>query len=171
MKKYYYKVSYDFQKIEIEDVVQVDCLLNEEEEEGALQKWKEENIGLPAPNGGSIYRLENLDEINDYEVCQIVHLGQFLEGFPDNTVFTRSFINPDSSRYSYSALAFECSNEEITKEEQLKVVKNAIGETFAGYKGGDFKMNLDSEVHIGEWGSSGVPISKKFLECYFVPKT
>lgn len=63
-----------------------------------------------------------------------------------------------SWRGSYYELAFE-PNPVTTVREMLSQAKSAVGETFVGYKGGEFTMDLNCEVYIAEYGTCGEPIT------------
>lgn len=58
---------------------------------------------------------------------------------------------PHSWRGSYDELAMEPVTN-TTVGEVLEVAKSAIGKTFEGYKGGDFRMHEFTPVHIAKWG-------------------
>ena len=47
------------------------------------------------------------------------------------------------------------------------VLEDAIGETFTGYKGGEFKMDGDTPVYYAPYGSTGPEITKGFLKAMF----
>ncbi len=68
----------------------------------------------------------------------------------------------DSYRGYYSDLAIEFSNgsdSDCTVGELAKVLDNAIGETYEGYKGGEYIMNEDTKVWVSNYGeSSGTAI-------------
>jgi len=68
-----------------------------------------------------------------------------------------------SWRGAYEELAICYSderNEDVTAEKFLKRLKEANGETFTGWKGGEFKMDLDTPLWIANSGhsSNSVPI-------------
>lgn len=65
-------------------------------------------------------------------------------------------VDLDSWRGSYCELALS-----YTKEEEkwtvacvLKMLKDALGETFQGYKGGDYLMGKNTPVWVASYGSS-----------------
>ena len=65
---------------------------------------------------------------------------------------------PHSYRGYYSDLAFELCNEKRTVAEVLAMAKDCMGETFEGYKGGNFDMNLSTPVWVADYGSCGMKI-------------
>lgn len=56
--------------------------------------------------------------------------------------------------------------ENPTVSEWIEVLKEAIGKTFEGYKGGDFTMSKNTPVWLAEWGDSG--FGKEYELIYFV---
>lgn len=76
-----------------------------------------------------------------------------LEAAPQDKIVPKGFTNPHSWRGIYHELAFEPA-ENVKVSDMLADAKSALGKTFEGYKGGDFKMDEDTEVHISDYGSS-----------------
>lgn len=67
--------------------------------------------------------------------------------------------NPHSYRGYYSDLAFERVPSPTTVKDFLREVEDAIGSTFEGYKGGDFRMHSKTPLWVSNYGSaSGVGI-------------
>lgn len=63
----------------------------------------------------------------------------------------------DSWRGSYAELALEyCSNEELMLivSELLADLKDAVGKTFRGYKGGDFIMGKNTPLWVACYGTA-----------------
>ncbi|MGD9697529.1 hypothetical protein [Acinetobacter sp.] len=60
-----------------------------------------------------------------------------------------------SYRGYYMDLAFEPSNETETASALLERCKDAIGQVFKGYKGGDFVMGAMTPLWIANYGSMG----------------
>ena len=60
--------------------------------------------------------------------------------------------NENSYRGYYSDLAFDESDEEKTVGELLKRCESAIGQTYEGYKGGDYIMNDNTPLWFSNWG-------------------
>jgi len=85
-------------------------------------------------------------------------LIEWLEKQDQTLVVKDGFGSPHSDRGDYYDLAFD-PLPEAKISEMLKHARNADGEIFQGYKGGDFKMDRDTRVHIGEYGECGDPIT------------
>lgn len=65
----------------------------------------------------------------------------------------KGFRNPHSYRGYYERLAFEpASNVQV--HEMLYLAEDALGDTFSGYKGGEYFMHGDVEVHIAFYGQT-----------------
>lgn len=65
---------------------------------------------------------------------------------------------PDSYRGYYSDLAFAPSNEDVTVATLRQRASEAIGETFEGYKGGDFIMSERTPLWKAGYGDGGPAI-------------
>jgi hypothetical protein len=63
--------------------------------------------------------------------------------------------NPHSYRGYYSDLSFENTELPVTVAEFLKILKGCLGQTFEGWKGGDFVMSEDTPLWNSEEGSTG----------------
>ena len=66
----------------------------------------------------------------------------------------------DSWRGSYCEIALNYDDgwpreEEVTVDTLLKKAKESIGQTFEGYKGGQFTMNKDTPVWVANYSKSG----------------
>jgi len=63
----------------------------------------------------------------------------------------------DSWRGSYDELAlnFEMQGEEMKVSEFLKMLKDCVGKTFTGYKGGDFVMHKGTPIWVANYSNSG----------------
>ena len=57
--------------------------------------------------------------------------------------------------YAELALKFEFSGEAMTLSNFIDLLKDAVGKTFTGYKGGDFKMSRHTPVWVANYGNSG----------------
>jgi hypothetical protein len=60
----------------------------------------------------------------------------------------------NSYRGYYSDLSFEPEDGPVSVEKYLRECRNALGETFEGYKGGDFIMGEDTPLWISTYGSA-----------------
>lgn len=85
-------------------------------------------------------------------------LQQLIEGLrklDPATVAPRGFHNPHSWRGVYAELAFEPTDGPATVGELLACAESALGQTYEGWKGGDFTMQGDTDVHIDYEGQYG----------------
>ena len=85
-------------------------------------------------------------------------LGRFiteLEGLPKDKQI-ENICEPHSYRGYYSDLSLEKHDGTRTVGSLLEELKtNCLGETFTGYKGGDFYMDEHTPIWIAEYGSTG----------------
>jgi hypothetical protein len=102
-----------------------------------------------------------------------VNLGDLitrLEAADPNQVIPHGFHNPHSYRGDYYDLAFEPATN-ITVADMLEAARSAVGATYQGYKGGDFKMTPSDWCWLSEEGSaSGETISPLLLEFMLRPE-
>jgi len=77
-----------------------------------------------------------------------------LEEYPREQVVVKGFKNPHSYRGYYEQLAFEPADN-TTVGEMLDSARSALGETFPGWKGGDFEMGEYTDCHLANWGKCG----------------
>ncbi len=93
-------------------------------------------------------------------------LGQLIERLEradKGKIVKSGFNNPHSYMGYYEDLAFEpCQN--ISVLEMLECARSALGQTFEGYKGGEFRMDEHTEVHIACYGCCGDEIGPTILE-------
>lgn len=68
------------------------------------------------------------------------------EAFPNEAMSYRGY---------YSDLAFDWSDDPKTVGSFLAVCKAALGQTYTGYKGGDFTMGADTPLWASPYGSGG----------------
>ncbi len=66
-------------------------------------------------------------------------------------------MKPHSYRGYYSDLALDADPEhmKLNANGVLKMLSNALGKTFTGWKGGDFKMDKDTPLWLAAEGSTG----------------
>lgn len=92
-----------------------------------------------------------------------------LEAANPQQVVKHGFHNPHSYRGDYYDLAFEPATA-ITVAEMLEAARSAVGTTYQGWKGGDFKMNAYDWCWLSEEGTaSGETISPLLLEFMLTP--
>jgi len=92
-------------------------------------------------------------------------LIEVLETLPVDMVLSKGFHRPHSYRGYYNELAFEPA-ENITIGEVLASAKNALGNTYTGYKGGEFTMSRHTDVYLAHWGSCGDALSESLLDAW-----
>lgn len=94
-------------------------------------------------------------------------LGQLikrLEAEDPNKVVPLGLGRPHSYRGYYEDLEFT-PVENVSVGDMLAVARQCIGETFCGYKGGDYKMDTYTTVWLGEYGrADGQSISDILLD-------
>lgn len=80
-------------------------------------------------------------------------LIQILSVMDPKTVVPNGFTSPHSYRGYYEQLAFEPMGY-VSVKEMLKSAKSAVGKTFTGYKGGNFTMDLGTDIWISDYGNT-----------------
>jgi len=70
----------------------------------------------------------------------------------------------DSYRGYYEDLAVEPTESPVQVSTFLSVLEAALGETFTGYKGGDFVMDKDTPLWVAKWGDVGRAVTGLHLE-------
>lgn len=85
-----------------------------------------------------------------------------LESAPPETKVRRGLGSAHSDRGSYENLAFE-PFENTTVAAMLIIAKAAVGMVFNGWKGGEYRMSLSTEIFIGKWGDCGSEITPELL--------
>lgn len=81
-------------------------------------------------------------------------LGQLIDFLKDqnqNAVVENGFGEADSYRGYYDQIAFKPKNN-VKVKDLLKEAKKALNNTYYGYKGGEFTMNVNTPVNIAEHG-------------------
>jgi hypothetical protein len=74
---------------------------------------------------------------------------------------------PHSYRGFYDQLAFEFKTD-VTVAKMLQEARGALGNTYHGYKGGEYVMNEHTLVWLSKWGqSSEAPLTLFVLEAMF----
>jgi len=92
----------------------------------------------------------------------LYQLIEALEKEDPEKVVALGFDNPHSDRGSYENLAFTPA-ENVTVDSMLKCARDAVGATYEGWKGGDFKMDEETDVYLGNWGECGETIGPILL--------
>lgn len=86
-----------------------------------------------------------------------------LEAVDDKTKTVKlGFSRPHSYRGYYEDLAF-APTEYVTIQAMLNDAKSALGQTFFGWKGGEFAMSEYSRVWLAERGDTGETLGKHLL--------
>jgi len=92
-----------------------------------------------------------------------------LEAADPQQVVPHGFHNPHSYRGDYYDLAFEPVTN-ITVADMLEAARSAVGATYQGWKGGDFRMNEYDWCWLSEEGTaSGETISPLLLQFMLAP--
>lgn len=73
----------------------------------------------------------------------------------------------DSYRGYYDCFSVEPAECYVSVQEMIGVLEEAIGETFTGYKGGEFTMDVDTPVFYAHYGNTGPEITRGFLKAMF----
>lgn len=93
-------------------------------------------------------------------------LGELIERLkkenPDKVV-KLGFHDPHSNRGYYDQLGFK-PKENVRVGDMLNAALVAMGNTYTGYKGGEYTMGPYTEVNLSRWGESGESIGETFLE-------
>lgn len=84
-----------------------------------------------------------------------------LEAEPDH-IASEAVINPHSYRGYYDELAFE-TQPFGTVREMLDIARSAVGETYTGWKGGEYTMDEYTPVHLATIGDCGEPLTIRAL--------
>lgn len=88
------------------------------------------------------------------EYIHLKEIIEFLETLNQDAIVPFGFGEPMSYRGYYSELAFE-PKENAGIGDMLTHARNALGNTFTGYKGGDYTMTETTDCWIASWGCSG----------------
>ena len=90
-----------------------------------------------------------------------MRLGELIDWLKaqDQELYVKDgFGSPHSDRGDYSELAFT-PKPEAKIGDMLAHAKSAVGNTFTGWKGGEYKMDTYVSVYIGEYGECGEEIT------------
>ena len=111
-----------------------------------------------------IQKLIDMMSDKDREIRSLkqMTLGKLIERLKelDQDMEMMALDSAHSYRGYYADLAFEEGSKQNKQKvsDVLKVVSSCLGETFEGYKGGDFIMDEDAPVWIARYGSCGTRI-------------
>jgi len=94
----------------------------------------------------------------------IKEIIDFLSEYDKDRLVENGWYNCCSYRGYYQCLAVEKADFPVTTEAMINTLRDAIGKTFTGYKGGEFLMDEDAGVFYAEYGRTGPPITKPFLK-------
>lgn len=93
---------------------------------------------------------------------ELLELIKELEKHDPKRIILNGFHNPHSYRGFYECLAFEPKTTAVVGE-MLKCAKEALGATYVGYKGGEFKMGPYTDVYLANWGETGEELGPLLL--------
>ena len=88
-------------------------------------------------------------------------LGELIEALEkadQSLVVPIGFCNPHSYRGYYDELAFE-PMENVSVASMLAAAKSALGETYRGWKGGDFRMDKYTPVWLSREGEGDMELT------------
>ena len=98
-------------------------------------------------------------------------LGEIIRRLQEEDMDTEiqvGFGSPHSYRGYYDRLAFELV-ENTTIRHMLQAALAANGNIYQGYKGGDFKMDENTECYLAEYGMCGCELNSIVLEAMIDP--
>jgi len=101
--------------------------------------------------------------LNEEERVTLGELIKRLSKESADKVVPLGFAKPHSYRGFYDELAFE-PVKNITVGEMLKAAKKALGATYTGYKGGEYKMKEWTDVWLAYYGQTGESIGPILLD-------
>lgn len=100
--------------------------------------------------------------------------GEYVEGCNQSGCTSITLYDPHSWRNDPRQLQFDYKFKPSTVKEMLEVLRSPIGVEYWGWKGNQFLMNEDCDVHLGTAGMSGKPLTKLLLQHilgYVYPQT
>lgn len=87
-----------------------------------------------------------IDALTKFDQSALVVFGGADDGAPGSE---------DSYRGYYSDLSFDASGKNVTVSDFKKSCEAALGQTYQGYKGGDYKMGADTPLWCASYGCCG----------------
>lgn len=105
-------------------------------------------------------RQETLKTSKQMTIGEIILKLEAINKTDEEVWFDFEYARPtdlDSWRGIYAEIAFgfDCETKPKTVKEILVILKEAIGKTYTGYKGGDFTMGKNTPVWVANYGNSG----------------
>jgi hypothetical protein len=79
----------------------------------------------------------------------------YFKGFFKYNRKTLSVFDSWRGRYCELSMQFSNNNQNITVNDLLTMAEFVNGKFLGGYKGGDYLMNLETPIHIANYGSCG----------------
>jgi hypothetical protein len=93
----------------------------------------------------------------------------FLEGLPERAQLSPGFDDVGSYRGWYECLAFApCMTR--AAGEMLALARAQVGATHYGYKGGKYRMGLDTECYMAQPGRKGCALTREWVSAQWSPK-
>lgn len=89
-------------------------------------------------------------------------LIEMLEKEPRDKILRNGFHNAHSYRGYYDELAFE-PVKYVSVNSIISLAKTCIGQTFEGYKGGNYTMSEYTPIWLAEYGSTGESIGPTLM--------
>lgn len=102
---------------------------------------------------------------DDFDYEGAMSLGMvlvYLRSLPPGTLVSK-FIDAHSYRGYYECIGVQPTNETTTAAESIDFFKSINGQTYFGWKGGEFRMRHASRVFIASEGSCGKPMTIQAL--------
>jgi hypothetical protein len=93
-----------------------------------------------------------------------------LEAMDAESTVMDGFGSPHSDRGNYSELAFSPLHTAKVGD-MLAHARSAVGAVFTGWKGGEFQMDIETPVYIGEYGDCGDPITPTHFKYWALTAT
>lgn len=102
--------------------------------------------------------------------CTLGELITHLENLPETMVVKEGFLGPHSYRGYYEHLAFEPA-ENVQVRDMLADARYALGQTFHGWKGGEYLMIENTPCWLANDGECGVPMVSPYNKhaAYLLP--
>lgn len=92
-------------------------------------------------------------------------LGELIEELKNhnpNTIVKLGFDSPHSYRGFYEHLGFEL-RKNVSIGVLLQVCQEALGSVYQGYKGGEYRSHVYTEVYLAKYSETGEELGKLLL--------